>query len=260
MAKQTYEIAAIALLAALAAVLQLSNGIVGIPSPFGMKLDLAAAPVLLALFLFGFESALSVLAVLGLVIVFVSPDSFIGASMKLGATLPMLVVPALYLLYAKNRAAIAAIAALFIVGGALAFSLAWNTGITPKPLAGGPQEARYLYGLSALAVTALLAFGVYLLWSRGRALPLSALGNERVALLTLYGGIALRAPIAVIAVYYYALPLYAGMTPEAAMAAVPAAVIVIWNAAQGIVEFAVAWLLAYRYGFAERYGRRAADG
>ena len=57
MAKSTYDIAVVALLAALAAVLQISNGVLGIPSPFGMKLDLAAVPVLLALFLFGFEDS-----------------------------------------------------------------------------------------------------------------------------------------------------------------------------------------------------------
>ena len=72
---KTYDIVIIALLAALAGVFQVTNGVLGIPTGFGMTVDLVAIPVLLAFFLFGFEHAVLVLIVTSFVIFAIAPTS-----------------------------------------------------------------------------------------------------------------------------------------------------------------------------------------
>jgi len=95
------EIALVGIFGALSVALQLSP--LKYPTPWGMKIDLVAVPILMAFFLFGFRIALLVNLLIALVIVMVSPDSLIGASAKFTATLPMYLLPAIFVYIRKDR-------------------------------------------------------------------------------------------------------------------------------------------------------------
>lgn len=260
MAKTTHELVVIGLLAALAAVLQISNGIIGIPVPFGMTVDLAAVPVLLALFLFGFESAAYVLILLTLIITLTAPTGWIGASMKLTATIPMIAVPALYLVAAGKRQRFAALAAGALVLVALASLFAGQAALNFHPPTYGPQKPMEPFGaLAGLAPVAALILALYalvLVWrQRESRISLSPLRDPLTALGLLAAAVVVRGIATTISNYYFAVPLFLGMTSEQAMAAFPPAFMFGFNALQGAVEFAIAWLVAYRFGLAARYGR-----
>jgi len=62
--------------------------------PWGMKIDLVGTMWVLAYFLYGLREALSVSLITTIFILGYSPTTFIGAFMKLIATLPMFLVPA----------------------------------------------------------------------------------------------------------------------------------------------------------------------
>lgn len=47
--------------------------------------------------------------------------------------------------------------------------------------------------------------------------------------------------------YYFAIPVFFGMSPEQAIAFVPPLVMFGLNAIQGVVDFAIAWMLAFRF-------------
>jgi len=50
--------------------------------------------------------------------------------------------------------------------------------------------------------------------------------------------------------YYFAIPAFFGMSPEQAMEFVPPVIMFGLNAIQGLVDFAVAWMLAFRFKLA----------
>ena len=85
-----YRYVSIALLAALGAVFQIYH--IGIPTAWGMWIDIVAVPILLALFLFDLKHSLAVAVLIALVITLAAPSGFIGAIMKFVATLPMFLV------------------------------------------------------------------------------------------------------------------------------------------------------------------------
>ena len=260
MAKTTYEIVIIGLLAALAAVLQIYNGVIGIPVPFGMTVDLAAVPVLLALFLFGFESAAYVLILLTLIITLTAPTGWIGASMKLTATIPMIAVPALYLIAAGKRQRFAALALCALVLVALASLFAGQAALALHPPTYGPQKPMgqfdALVGLAPVAALVLALYALVLLWRpRAARISLATLHDPLTAVALLVVAVVVRGIATTISNYFFAVPLFLGMTSEQAMAAFPPAFMFGFNALQGAVEFGIAWLVAYRFGLAARYGR-----
>lgn len=89
-----------AVLAAFSAVVQLIH--IGYQSPqWGMWIDIVAVSWIIAFFLYGIRSSLIVSFLGFLVITFFAPDTWLGASMKLGATLPIIV--ALYFFLRNKR-------------------------------------------------------------------------------------------------------------------------------------------------------------
>jgi riboflavin transporter FmnP len=275
---KTYRTVTTALFAAAAAIFQLVHGIVGIPSGFGLIVDLAGLPVLLAFFMFGFESALSVCILLAIIITFVSPETWLGASMKFAATLPMIMVPALWLLAGKRKndigriAGIAAISillplALFVVSGFTNTSLDLRDGevlyAVPEVKAGesvilpGSQvtSAILLGGIAPIAILTLAAVGILALWKRyGKELDLSSLEDRKSIVLITALAIVVRGIAMVIANYYYAGPIFFGISPEQFMSAVPWYVVFGWNAFQGAVEMGFAWTIAFKFRFSHYYG------
>ena len=66
-------------------------------APWGMSIDFVAVPVLIAFFLLGVRYALAVSAGMFAILTMIGFGSFIGATMKFTATLPMFLIPALLL-------------------------------------------------------------------------------------------------------------------------------------------------------------------
>jgi len=91
----TKHIAIAAGLSALSAALQLNH--IGYHSPtWGMWIDIVAVSWIVAYFLFGFRMSLVVSLMGAVVITLFSPDTWLGASMKFVATVPIFVVFAIF--------------------------------------------------------------------------------------------------------------------------------------------------------------------
>jgi len=84
---KTYEISAGATLAAISAVVQIVH--IGYPTQWGMWIDIVAIPWILAFFLYRGRMALLVSLIGALIITLVAPSTWLGASMKWLATMPM---------------------------------------------------------------------------------------------------------------------------------------------------------------------------
>ncbi|MFA5412598.1 MAG: hypothetical protein WC350_04605 [Candidatus Micrarchaeia archaeon] len=253
---KTYKLIACAFLAALAFILQVSNEVIGVPTGFGMTIDLAAVPVMIALFIFGAEYAFLTLMVLGAIILISAPSGIVGSVMKVGATLPMLLIP-YYVGKAKGaeQYVYAAIGTLVLLL-ALFFLTTWIY----SPLQGGMLE--YFVGLVPIG----LLLGLTYYASRGKAGGAIDLSNVKVAALALVLAILVRGAVATLANLYFAGPVFFQTPPEAFMGFLDSLpipflgtgmgwfVIFFWNAVQGAVEFIVAWVLAYKFGLVKRYG------
>jgi len=88
---KNYEIAACAALAAISAAVQIVH--VGYPTQWGMWIDIVAIPWILAFFLFRGRAAFLVSIVGAIIITIAAPSSWLGASMKWLATMPMWLTP-----------------------------------------------------------------------------------------------------------------------------------------------------------------------
>jgi len=173
------ELAIIGSLAALSAVTQLVH--IGYQSPqWGMWLDLVAIFWLVAFFLFGSKSALFVSILGALIITFFAPDTWLGASMKWVATLPMWLILAI-------------------------------------------RPPTHYQKLTRVFLPLLLALLIRILL----VIPLN---------------------------YFYAIPIWTGMTPSIAMKVIPWYVIAGFNVVQGIIDVLFAWIIVFRFKLS-RYAR-----
>jgi riboflavin transporter FmnP len=84
-----------AILAALAIVFDVMSEVFPLRMPWGMKIDFVGVIWVLAYFLYGIREALSVSIITAIFIIILNPTGVLGAMMKLIATLPMFVIPAL---------------------------------------------------------------------------------------------------------------------------------------------------------------------
>jgi riboflavin transporter FmnP len=245
---KSYKLIACAFLAALAFILQISNEVLGLPTGFGMTIDLAAVPVMLALFVFGAEYGLLTLMVLGAIILVSSATGAIGAIMKVGATLPMVLVP-YYVGRAEKPVDYAMVTVGTLVGLVALFWLSTEAFMLSGALGG-------LVPIAALIVLAYLV-------GRGKR---SDLSSPAVALYALVLAVLLRGAVATVANLYFAGPVFFHMGAEEFVGFLNSidlpllgkgmgwAVIFFWNAVQGAIEFGFAWVLAFRFGLAKRYG------
>lgn len=88
---KTYAVVTTAVLSTLSIIFEV------IPSfriPWGMKIDFVGVVWVLAYFLYGLKEALGVSVITTLFILGYSPTTFVGATMKFIATLPMFLIPA----------------------------------------------------------------------------------------------------------------------------------------------------------------------
>jgi len=243
------KILACLILTIIAFFLQFYNDAIGIQSGFGMTLDLAAVPVLLALFIFGAEYAMLVLALLALIILGVSPTGYIGALMKLAATIPLIAIP--YWIGHEKNISKGVLGAAIIVAITLAvFGLATYFASIPG--------LEMLTGLFPLALVAILGYWIA---RRGGKVDLS---SPKLALIALITAAFARSIIMTLANLYFAGPAFYGLSPGEFLLALDAVslpllgsglgwfVIFFWNMVQSVIEFALAWLIAYPLGLAKR--------
>ena len=215
------------MLGVLGVVLSAFNNIIGIPTGFGMTVDLAAVPVLVAAFVLGARYGVYALNVLFLGILFTSPTGFIGGTMKFIATAPLIFVP-----YFMNKG---------LLRG-FAFSIAILIA---------------LFSLPALAFTFNQFLGA-LLFLLAVVLIAYSTGEERISP-SLFGfvlAVVVRCIITVITNIYFAGPLFFKMSPDELIAFVESiglpfakssvyAIISFWNIIQSIVEWSIAYYISF---------------
>lgn len=247
---KTYRLIASALLAALAFILQVSNGIVGIPTGFGMTIDLAAVPVLIALFVLGAEYAMTVVALLTLIILATSPTGYIGALMKMAATIPMVVVP--YLIARQKTVFGDLVGVVAVVLGMLAL-FAVSTEFAKM------EGLELLAGIVPLLLVILIG---YWMARKGGRVDLRALPVAGLALLL---AALSRSIIMTFSNLYFAGPVFYHVSSAEFIASLDQLVlplfgsgmgwfvIFFWNMVASVVDFAFAWIPAYYFGLVERY-------
>jgi riboflavin transporter FmnP len=172
----TRQIAIASALAALSTVVQLIH--IGYQSPtWGMWIDIVSVTWVVAYFIFGLRISILVsLLGAGMISLF-APETWLGASMKLVATLPIIIMISGWTIIRKKR-------------------IDWYV----KPL--------------HLLVPLLI-------------------------------GIIVRCLVVLPLNYYYAIPIWTGMTPSMAMKAIPWFVIAAFNSIQSIIDVIFAWIIVY---------------
>lgn len=269
---KVYKLVAAALLAGLAIFFQFYNSALGVQTGFGMTVDLAALPVLIALFVLGYEYAFEALLVLTLAIALIAETGYVGAIMKFAATLPMIALPALYVVAFKQKLDFARAAALVLLGSLVAiavFALLSYPAVFAYSRAGGISVAGvYLIGLLPVALMALVSLALYKFFAEhAEGEALFKLSGAKHALAVLVLALVIRGISMVVANAFFAGPLFFKIQPQDFIAFVESlnlplfgkgsawfAVIFFWNCVQGALEFGLAWLIAFKFAFAKRYG------
>lgn len=250
---KTYQIVAGAMLSAMAVIFQLVHGVIGLNTGFGMTVDLVGVPILLAFLLFGLESALYVSVVTALALTLISPESWLGASMKFAATVPMFLVPAYYLLVKGDKKERTGMA---LGLGALTIVMVFLVSIYTNIFMQNTISNTLVLGLMPIGAIAVFAYLLGKIWEKRKpAADWNMLGDWRMAGALMLVAIIARGIAMVLANYYFAGPLFFGMSTQQMLAAIPWQLVFGWNAVQGAIEFSLAWTIAYRFRIAEKYGK-----
>lgn len=77
--------------------------------------------------------------------------------------------------------------------------------------------------------------------------PLSHYVSMRNLFLPVTLALVLRVLIVIPLNYYYAIPIWTGMTPEQAITAIPWYIIALFNVVQGLLDVSVAWVLVNKF-------------
>jgi len=77
--------------------------------------------------------------------------------------------------------------------------------------------------------------------------PLSFYAKPKNLVLPMITAIVVRCLLVIPINYYYAIPIWTGMTPDKAMAAIPWYIIALFNIVQALVDITIAWILVYRF-------------
>lgn len=259
---KTYRLVACGMLAALAFILQIANPILGLHTGFGMTIDLVAVPVMLALFMFGVAESIEVLSLATIFIALFAPTGIVGALMKFAATAPIIILAALNIIRKKGKPDMATNALILAAGLAASTILFWL--------------GAWIY--DALKDSYLLFFGMLPILAMAGALYLIAkiskpvesdyrmFENSKSFLLVIIAAIIVRGIAMIIANYYFAGPLYFKISAEEFIGYITGSdilffgkgsawylVVFAFNALQAVVETAIAWALAYKFGLAKRY-------
>ena len=242
--KRISEITIVALFAALSAVLQLSP--LKIATHWGMKIDLVAVPILIVFFLYGFRAALETSFIMFLVILVVSPDGIIGATMKWMATVPMFIVPTIAMLKfgtkrKLNRKIVTVSGVLISIVALIALFGTFFILLKEKE-----TVSHLLVALSCGAF--YLSF--WLLTRNYDVKKPEIFTSIPFIGVMLVLALIVRGVTTTVINYYFAIPTFFGMSTEEAIAWIPWYVIVGLNALQGIIDLGAAWIITFKTGIA----------
>ena len=172
------EIAIAAGLAAFSAVVQIVH--IGYQSPqWGMWIDIVAVTWITAFFLFGLRMSFLVSVVGALVITLFAPETWLGASMKWIASMPM-----------------------------------W--------------------------------LGLFI-WLKFRNKKYNYYKNYKNLIIPLIMALAIRCLLVIPINYFYAIPIWTGLSPAKAMTIIPWYIIALFNIIQGLIDVGLAWLLVFKF-------------
>lgn len=85
------------------------------------------------------------------------------------------------------------------------------------------------------------------LWAFKKESITSYYASYKRLILPLIVGIVIRCAIIIPLNYFYAIPIWTGMTPAKAMVLIPWYIIALFNIVQSIVDVAFAWILVYSF-------------
>lgn len=92
-------------------------------------------------------------------------------------------------------------------------------------------------------------------WMFTRKKTLSSYGKLSTLLVPILAGVAIRIVLVLPLNYFFAIPIWTGMTTQQAWQAIPWIVIAIFNAVQGILDVILAWLVVYKFRINRFAGR-----
>lgn len=80
-----------------------------------------------------------------------------------------------------------------------------------------------------------------------RKKSLSGFAKLSSLIIPVIGGIVIRNILVLPLNYFFALPIWTGMTTQQAWQAIPWTIIALFNAVQGILDVGIAWLIVYKF-------------
>ncbi|HOP09380.1 MAG TPA: hypothetical protein PK718_02235 [Candidatus Methanofastidiosa archaeon] len=244
MLKKSTDVALVAMFLALIAIFQLLKPPLGYVSPWGISVDLVALPVLLAFFLYGFRTSITVCFGLFFIVSIIASEGLIGGTMKWLATMPMIITPAILSVKIRRDAlkedivvVIAAIVSMVSLIGLL--------GAMYKLV--GAQDNVFYSPIVVLIASAIFYFAFFFATKGMDREDVSSYRDPKKVLIALALALVVRGITTTVLNYYFALPLFIpGLTPEMALQMIPWWGILSLNIIQGILEVSVAWLLVFR--------------
>jgi riboflavin transporter FmnP len=265
---KTYRLVATATLASLAFSFQFANSVLGLQTGFGMTIDLVAVPIIIALFVFGVESAIEVLAVSTIFIALFAQTGPIGAAMKFAATAPTLIVFGAYMITRRDGASTPTLVLAALASIVFTVALFAAGGLMQRVFG---SEGGLLFGLMPIAAMLLITYLVLRHFERERIANAalhkpSAFSNARIVALLALSVIVIRGASMIVSNFFFAGPLYFKLSPDQFIAFINSAdllffgkgtawyvAIFAFNAIQAALEIALAYLVAYQFGFAKKY-------
>lgn len=222
-----YKITVSIMLGVLGIVLSAFNNILGIPTGFGMTVDLAGVPILIASFVFGAKYGIYALNVLFLGILFTSPAGFIGGIMKFIATAPLIFVP-----YFMNKSTLKGLVLTFFILTAL-FSL-----------------SAFMFTFNQFLGVLIFLFSIiFISFSLGDK-------NVNTSIFAFLLSVGVRCLVTIIANIYFAGPLFFKMQPEELIKFIESIglpfakttiyiIISFWNIIQSFIEWRIAYYISF---------------
>ena len=219
--------------ATLALSLSLLNNFVGIPTGFGMVVDLSAVPIFLSLFLISYKHAVKTLSLFTLALIFLSPSGFIGAIMKFTATIPLIFIPYIFSYRTKNAVFLMVILLLMLI---ISFGIFSHVYIINELI-----SSIFLFAFSSFLVIFI---------DKKKFL------HSNYSYFSFFIAVVVRGIIMVVTNIYFAGPLFFKLSPNEIISFVESIgipfigktsifyVIFFWNAVQSIIEVFVAYVVA----------------
>ena len=84
-------------------------------------------------------------------------------------------------------------------------------------------------------------------WLKMKKEKISYYGKLKTLIIPIIIGVMIRSALVIPLNYYFAIPIWTGMTPTQAISAIPWYIIAAFNIFQGILDVGLAWLIVFRF-------------